>query len=442
MFHWLGVLAFYKDRQPPTENLWKNLQYYFYWQLHHVWENIDFSRIAVRNNHAITECLALYIGGTLFPEWDANGRWKKFGKQWFEEEILYQIYADGSYLQFSMNYHRVVVQLLTLAIRFAEIHGDRFSEQVYQRAAQTLRFLRLCQDPVSGRLPNYGANDGALFFYFTDQPYHDFEPALEALERALFGHFVLEQPRYEETKWFGSSQRPVLIKPNEAPSHLHLFGSGGFASIQESNQLTFFRSGRHHDRPSQADNLHVDLWHNGLNIVRDAGSYKYNTSEENISFFFGSRSHNTLMINKKDQMLKGPRFIWLFWSQAIALNGREEEDYYILTGEIEAFGQIRKGIWHKRTIKKWKEKPIWEIEDNVSGVDTEHCTFELLWHPHPKALEQFEISVTDRNGSVLNPVQLPGFYSGLYGVKEESPYLEYSSTTPTFRTLIRPKQSQ
>ena len=31
----------------------------------------------------------------------------------FEKEIDYQIYKDGTYLQFSMNYQRVVVQLLT-----------------------------------------------------------------------------------------------------------------------------------------------------------------------------------------------------------------------------------------------------------------------------------------------------------------------------------------
>ena len=38
-----------------------------YWQLHHVYHNINFSRISVRNNHAITECLMLYLSGKLFP---------------------------------------------------------------------------------------------------------------------------------------------------------------------------------------------------------------------------------------------------------------------------------------------------------------------------------------------------------------------------------------
>ena len=29
-------------------------------------------------------------------------------------------------------------------------------------------------------------------------------------------------------------------------------------------------------RPSQADALHLDLWHRGVNLLRDAGTFSYN----------------------------------------------------------------------------------------------------------------------------------------------------------------------
>ena len=38
-----------------------------YWQIDHVYKNINFSRKTVRNNHAITETLSLYLSGLLFP---------------------------------------------------------------------------------------------------------------------------------------------------------------------------------------------------------------------------------------------------------------------------------------------------------------------------------------------------------------------------------------
>lgn len=61
-------------------------------------------------------------------------------KKWFEQEIVYQIAEDGTYLQFSMNYHRVVVQLLTWAIALADRNNEKFSEVVYERAYQSVCF--------------------------------------------------------------------------------------------------------------------------------------------------------------------------------------------------------------------------------------------------------------------------------------------------------------
>lgn len=65
---------------------------------------------------------------------------EKKGKKWFEEEIKYQVAEDGTYLQFSMNYHRVVVQLLTWAITLADRNGERFCDEVYKRAYQSVNF--------------------------------------------------------------------------------------------------------------------------------------------------------------------------------------------------------------------------------------------------------------------------------------------------------------
>ena len=102
-----------------TEDRFNKIMNAIYWQLHHVYHNINFSRIAVRNNHALTETLMLFLSGLLFPFLPNTKKWSKKGKNWFEEEIAYQIYKDGTFLQFSMNYHRVAIQLLTWGIRLA-----------------------------------------------------------------------------------------------------------------------------------------------------------------------------------------------------------------------------------------------------------------------------------------------------------------------------------
>ncbi len=181
VLNWTFALHYYRNSPTLTDEVFNQVQYAIYWQMDHVYKNIDFSRIAVRNNHAITETLALYLVGLLYTTLPGAATWKEKGKIWFEEEIAYQVYEDGTFLQFSMNYHRIVAQLLTWAIALSEKNGERFSDVVYDRARKSVVFLRTCMVEENGWLPNYGANDGALFFKLSDRHYRDYRPQLQAL---------------------------------------------------------------------------------------------------------------------------------------------------------------------------------------------------------------------------------------------------------------------
>ena len=175
VLNWTFALNYYQNSPNLTEEIFGQMQYAIYWHMHHVYHNINFSRIAVRNNHAITETLTLYITGLLYPMLPGADTWKKKGKAWFEEEIAYQVYEDGTFLQYAMNYHRVVVQLMTWAISIADLNKERFSDIVYQRAKRSFTFLRTCMVEENGHLPNYGANDGALFFRLSSTDYRDLQ---------------------------------------------------------------------------------------------------------------------------------------------------------------------------------------------------------------------------------------------------------------------------
>ena len=81
-----------------NKDLFNKIMHSIYWQIHHVYKNINFSRISVRNNHAITETLVLYLSDKLFPFLPNVKKWSSKGKVWFEQEIEYQIYPDGTFL--------------------------------------------------------------------------------------------------------------------------------------------------------------------------------------------------------------------------------------------------------------------------------------------------------------------------------------------------------
>lgn len=430
MMNWIFALYYYRNSPSLTEELFDKIQHYLYWQTRHVYDNIDFSRIAVRNNHAITETLALYIVGTLFPQLPGAAKWKKDGKRWFEEEIAYQVYEDGTFLQFSMNYHRVVVQLMTWAIRLAELNDERFADVVYDRAAKSLQFLTTAMDETTGWLPNYGANDGALFFKLSDSHFRDYRPQLEALSNALgmkwpYGH-------YEDSDWYG-------LKPAEYKSDLLIqtgyrsFNKGGYHIYRSADSVSFVRCGDHKDRPSQADNLHLDIWHKGINVLHDAGSYKYNADQSNLKYFMGTRSHNTVMLDDYDQMEKGARFIWYYWTQCESVKTNETEEYFLFEGTIRAFQHINKNIRHTRKITVYKNAAIWQVEDIIDNKPP-GMALTQLWHTCYPGMLKFESSTALEQ--TLKPAIGTGYYSSFYGKKEKCTEIEFATNENRMATRI------
>lgn len=382
ILNWTFALYFYRNSEHLTEELFQKIMHSVYWQIRHVRSNIHFSRISVRNNHAITETLTLYLTSLLYPFLpDAKER-KKKGKAWFEEEIAYQVYEDGTFLQFSMNYHRVVIQLLTWAIGLAELNHERYADVVYERAYKSLEFLFQCQEESNGWLPNYGSNDGALFFKLSQNDYRDYRPQLDALHQMLTGKKLYSKD-YEDKNWYGVSM--VKYPAIERKYGCISYPVSGYYLIREQDILTFIHCGDYKDRPAHADNMHIDVWYKGDNVLLDAGSYKYNTTSELTKYFGGSESHNSVMLDNNDQMLKGGRFIWYYWSKNAKAVLSENDDAFVFEGQVNMFRHLGNNIQHIRKVVKLKNEPQWVVIDEIKNLPT-GMAIRQLWHTNSKGL--------------------------------------------------------
>lgn len=431
--NWTFALYYYKDSDRLTPALFQKIINHIYWQLHHVYHNINFSRIAVRNNHALTESLMLYLSGLLFPFLPNVDKWSAKGKKWFEEEVVYQIKPDGTFLQFSMNYHRVVVQLFAWAFRLSELNGKSFHPMVVSRAKSSLHFLETCMDEVSGKLPNYGPNDGALFFKLTGDDYRVYRSQLNDLKAVLNLPVAVIS---ESQAWYGLQPHRTGIRSEEKT--IESFEDGGYFVIREKEQktLTFIRCGDYKKhRPFQNDNLQLDIWVDGVNYLRDSGSYKYNTSPELYNYFNGCEGHNTLSIDGKNQMQKGPRFIWFHWVKNAKGKWVERENEYVFKGKIEAFKEIQNGIFHHRTIQKNKNKLEWSVTDVVENAD--NLTKTVYWHINPEIADNVQLQVTDADGQVIEGVQKEVWYSGYYGHKETSIRWAFATKSDKINTILK-----
>jgi len=433
VLNWLFALHFYQQDEQFDEAVWQKIMCSVYEQLQLIYCNFHYAEKFVRNNHVITEAAALFVYSVLFPQLKEAQHWQKYALSILEREGVYQIFNDGTYLQYSMNYHRVIIQVYTWILKIAKLNSISLSEKLITRLTSSLQFLIQCTNEKTGKLPNYGANDGSLFFPLNDNLFNDFRPQLQCLANSL-GIEYLENTVFEDTLWF--QNQTSGFQTNYAPlKGVRNYSDSGYYTFKEKEQFTYITCCAFKNRPSQADQLHIDIWNGDINIMRDGGSFRYNTDKSDILYFFGTQSHNTVTYNQLDQMLKGPRFIWYFWSKVIHATTTEDENSYTFNGKIKAFRQSGKWITHERTVTKIKGRPDWTIIDIIDN--SEKKPVQQIWHPDISFDTNFVISAVDEQGISIERQIETGFYSGSYAEKIKCEQYIFSTHTNKITTHIR-----
>jgi hypothetical protein len=191
--------------------------------------------------------------------------------------------------------------------------------------------------------------------------------------------------------------------------------------LREAECFTFIRCGKYKDRPGHADNLHVDVWVNGENILRDSGTYKYNTEKTLQDYFNGTASHNTVVVDDKSQMLKGSRFIWYYWSHAKQAEWTEAEDAYIYRGELSAFRYINPKATHVRIVTKKKGNLEWIVEDKVDGLA--NLEKKQIWH-HDES--NVDLKAVNKQGDSIKAKSCASYNSTYYGKKQKGMATSFS----------------
>lgn len=424
LLNWSFALVYYRDAMELTSERLQRYVDAIYKQIKHVEQNINFSRICVRNNHALTECFMLYFAGVMFPFFSESKQWKKQGKQMVEEEVDFQFFEDGGYLQYSHTYHRVALQIMTWALFIGKKAGTEWSVSVLAKLNKSLTQLNSLMSEKNGHLPNYGNNDGALFFQWSESDYRDFRPQLNALSYALQdGLYYTNTSALSEVKWYTGSINLPSLQPSFAVS----FEIAGLYILQHKELKIIIKCTTHKHRPAQADNLHIDVWYKGENILYDGGSYKYNTAEEELNYFMGTASHNTVMLGDFNQMKKASRFIWNYWTTCSDVHLEETENTFTFTGTIKAYQELNSAITHTRKVTLHRKLPRVEIEDTIGNKPT-GLEMKQFWHSPKNDL--FALL------SKAKTTSKQMWHSPIYGQRETSHAYICTTTENTLKTII------
>jgi len=268
------------------------------------------------NNHGTSEAAALYIGGSWLerlgqPEGSA---WRQTGLKWLEDRAQRLIGEDGTFSQYSVNYHRLMLDTYSLVELWRrELDLPGFSGLMMERIRAATDWLYSMIDRDSGDVPNVGANDGARILQTNDSAFRDFRPSI-ALAAALFhsrAAYADHEFSRQHLAWMGVPQPAREIDP----PHSRLANDGGFAVLRHDKMMVLLRYPQFRFRPGQADALHLDFWVNGVNLFRDAGSFSYHADVHSTDYFNGAAGHNTIQFDDRDQMPRIGRFLFGDWLQ-------------------------------------------------------------------------------------------------------------------------------
>ncbi len=154
-----------------------------------------------------------------------------------------------------------------------------------------------------------------------------------------------------------------------------------------------------------------------------------------MRYFYGCEGHNTVGIEKADQMLKGARFIWYYWVKKAVGSWKKNKNNFEFAGTIEAFKQVGNEIHHSRKVIKENGVNHWIVEDElINKVNKEMSQY---WHLHPDYFDDIEIDAIDAKGNLLEPIIEEKWFSGYYGVKEKSIRYTFKTKGDKFKTTIK-----
>jgi hypothetical protein len=423
----LAACALLLEQKKPS----KNLVCFITEHLQRIFPTLGYAK-AQDNNHGTSEAAALFIGGSWLLQADANSveaqKWQRYGRRYLTERVNKLIMPDGSFSQYSATYHRLMLDTLNLVELYRMFLAlPAFTESYVDRVRQAAFWLRAITDIHTGDVPNLGANDGAHILNFANVPYRDFRPTVELAYQLFNDRSVFSDTGSASIVRFFTLQG----KPEVSLEPATKFPDGGYGILRSENAWCLLRAPVFKFRPGQADCLHLDFWHMGENILRDAGSYSYNTEQKWLSYFSGIEGHNSVQFDHRQPMPKVSRFLYGKWPKFSVFDVKQQNM------KVEYIDW--KNAVHAREIELTDNQLI--IKDTLSGQFEQACLrwrlADLAWQMrgHSLLADNIQLSISSSE-SLISFTLAQGFESRYYGQKTPIPVLEILVANNTQITTI------
>src|SRR3989338_7071290 len=230
-------------------------------------------------------------------------KWKIFAKKELEKEILKQVSEDGVDYEASLNYHRLVTEILLLSYILGERTKNSFSDIFKKRLENMHEFIMYYTSPT-GKAPAFGDTDNGRVLHIWDEDTNDHRDLL-SIASVLFkrADFKAKGKYHEKLQLLINKEEYNKIETKEEELQSKAFtdwyimrdkdfflmincgdiGRKGFGGHGHNDQLSFVLSTKEKD------------------YIIHPGTYSYTSDKKTRNLLRSTAYHNTLLVNKQEQ---------------------------------------------------------------------------------------------------------------------------------------------
>jgi hypothetical protein len=261
---------------------------------------------AIPNNHLVSNLVGLLVVGLLFPELPGAANQVALAVKGLRAQMEAQVHPEGTSFEGSTAYHRLAVELFTLAYVVGLGAGVTLGTGYTERLRRMYRATHSwCSE--QGLAPQVGDNDSGRVFPFRDRADLDHgylaslgaalfpEPSLAGGELSDEAAWLLGQPGLVRFRTLPAAPEPASVSYPVGGFHV-LRGAGAVVTVSAGPQGQGGVGGHSHN-----DKLSFELHLGGQPLIVDPGTGTYTRDPELRNFFRGTAAHNTLQLDGVEQ---------------------------------------------------------------------------------------------------------------------------------------------
>ena len=435
---WLWTLKFISDSRHLNEAIKRKIKASMFLQTHYITKHLSFYSSA--GNHLISELACMIFVGICLDQKD----WVKKALRILNEQIDDQIYSDGVGTEQSSSYQVHTMEFYTLALLAAIDINITPPEKILESLHRGAVFINSISDE-NGNLFSIGDNDSGEILKLS-HTYKNNKTLVNMISLLTNDNRLLQPDCHLDEKSFwllGPQKYSSLIKyaKNEPRKVKDSFPDGGYYllrnDLNKKKILILFDCGPIGMKPmaghGHADALSFILFVNDFPVFIDPGTYTYFKNDFWRNYFRGTTAHNTLTINKKNQVIFGGRF--LVAKQGIC-ECLEWVPSHKVSGQFKGYSKRREKTVHLRTINFDTKDGVVSIHDSAEVKD--EASIEQFFHlgkkcdliPHqnnvfkiktPRDEFYLELDKNIESKIYYGDESLPlGWYSEMYNSKQKT----------------------